>query len=295
MKRPALSHFTVKKTRTIGFCVAALGALLMSLDPVFIRYAGVSGFDTAFLFGLFTAISIPIVLQLNDKRGLTQAVKESGWPLLFSGVLMLGSASGLVFSIMNTSIANTFVIISGTPALAAVFSWLFLRESTSRSTWLAIVSVMVGIAIVVSGSFGPGNWIGDALAVFSTVCLALMFTLQRKHQNVSRMASVGLGGFLLATVMFLFATPSAYSASTWVIMGIMGLFTAPVGRVFSMVATRYITAAEVSMTLMIETILAPIWAFIFFSEVPALTSIFGGLIILITIAFYTFSTLNNEH
>ena len=293
-KRPmtsALLSITNGHIRETGFLIALLGALLMSIDPVFIRYAGVSGFDTAFLFGLFTAISMPIVLQSIDKRGLVKAVKESGWPLLLAGILMLGSASGLVFSIKNTSIANTFVILSATPAMAALFSWLLLRELTSRSTWLAIISVMIGITVVSFGSLGTGHWVGDVLAVFSVICLALLFTLLRKYQGVSRMASVGLGGLLLALVMFLFATPSAYSMNTWFIMALMGLFTAPLGRVLSMVATRYITAAEVSMTLMLETVLATIWAFIFFNEVPPATSIVGGSIILITIFWYTWSSI----
>ena len=42
--------------------------------------------------------------------------------MLFSGILMLGSASTLVLSIKNTSIVNTFVIHSSSPALAAVFN-----------------------------------------------------------------------------------------------------------------------------------------------------------------------------
>jgi drug/metabolite transporter (DMT)-like permease len=51
--------------------------------------------------------------------------------MLFSGILMLGSASTLVLSIKNTSIVNTFVIYSSSPALAAVFSWLFLKKIQS--------------------------------------------------------------------------------------------------------------------------------------------------------------------
>lgn len=294
MTTAVLGLFTKKSGRAPGFIVALLGALLMSIDPVFIRLAGVSGFDTAFLFGLFTAISMPIVLQFNDRRGLIKAVKESGWPLLIAGLLMVGSASGLVFSVKNTSIANTFVILSGTPAMAAVFSWLFLREKTSRSTWLAIISVMVGIVIVASGSLGSGYWIGDLLAVFSVTCVALMLTLLRRYQDVSRMAVIGVGGLLLAMVMLIFATPSTYSVNTWVIMGGMGLFTAPFGRVLSMVATRYITAAEVSMTLMLETVLATLWAFIFFREVPPAASIVGGSLILITIFYYTWSAMQDE-
>lgn len=193
-----------------------------------------------------------------------------------------------------TSIANTFVILSATPAMAAVFSWLFLRETTIRSTWLAITAVMVGIMIVVSGSFGSGNWVGDALAVFSVICLSLLFTLLRKYQDVSRLTSVGFGALLLAVVMLSFATPSSYSANTWLVMGVMGLFTAPFGRVLSMVATRYITAAEVSMTLMLETVLASVWAFIFFREIPPVESIVGGTLILITIFLYTVTAMKDE-
>ncbi|WP_081090208.1 DMT family transporter [Vibrio coralliirubri] len=284
----------VRNTRTLGFTLAIAGAVLMSIDPIFIRYAGVSGFDTAFLFGLFSAISMPILLKFNDKRGIRKAVVQSGWPLLAAGILMLGSASGLVFSIKMTSIANTFVILSAAPAVAAIFSWLILKEATSRSTLIAIVAVMIGIAIVISGSFSSGNWMGDALAVFAVTCLSMMFTLLRKYQDVSRLASVGLGGLLLAVVMFFFATPSSYSVETWLIMGMMGLFTAPVGRVLSMVATRHITAPEVSMTLMLETVLAPVWAFIFFTEIPPTTSIVGGVVILITIFIYTLVTMKND-
>ncbi|WP_241906476.1 DMT family transporter [Shewanella sp. 10N.286.51.B7] len=148
---------------------------------------------------------------------------------------------------------------------------------------------------MVSGSVNTGNWLGDLLALFSVTCLALMFTLLRKYQDISRLASVGLGGLLLAIVMFYFATPSSYSMETWLIMGVMGLFTAPLGRVFSMVATRHISAPEVSMTLMLETVLAPIWAFMFFSEIPANTSLLGGAVIITTIFFYTLFSLKNEH
>ena len=286
--------FQPRSARTAGVLITLLGAVLMSLDPVFIRLSGVSGFDTAFLFGLFTAISMPVCIQLRDERGLVRAVKESGWQVLLSGLLMLGSAAGLVLSIKLTSIANTFVILSASPALAALFSWWLLGEVTKRSTWIAIISVMVGIAIVVSGSFKSGNLLGDGLALFAVICLSLNQVQLRKYQHVSRMASVGFGGLFLAVAMFFFATPSEYSLNTWLIMALMGLFTAPFGRVLSQVATRYITAPEVGMILMIETVLAPLWAYSFFDEVPPVASLFGGSIIFITILIYAISAVRKE-
>lgn len=306
MTTAILNPFPKVQNRTIGFAIALIGALLMSIDPLFIRFAGVSGFDTAFLFGFFTAIAMPVVLHFSDKRGIKQAIKQSGWPLLAAAMLMLGSSTGLVFSIKNTSIANTFVILAATPALAAIFSWVFLKERTSRTTWIAIVAVIVGIVIVAYGSIPHGadteassmnkasHWVGDLLALIAAVFLALMFTLLRKYQQVSRLAAVGLGALFLAVVMFFFASPSEYSSNTWMIMAAMGLLTAPMGRVMSMSATRYITAAEVSMTLMLETVLATVWGVIFFNEVPQIASIIGGSIILITIAIYTGSAMKEK-
>ncbi|KIC35741.1 membrane protein [Leisingera sp. ANG-M7] len=283
-----------RNVRLKGIGIALIGAALMSLDPVFIRFSGVEELETSFLFGLFTAISMAVVIQLKDKRGVLKVLRESGWPLLAAGILMLGSASGLVFAIKNTSVANTFLIFSTTPAIAAVFSWIFLREKVSGQTLFAIVGVFAGIAVVVSGSTGTSNWFGDMLAVFAVSCLALMMTLLRKFPDVSRMGAVGVGGFLLALTMFFFTEPSAFSLNTWLIMGAMGLLTAPFGRVLSMVATRYATATEVSMTLMLETVLAPIWAFIFFTEVPGANSLVGGAIILVTIVAYTLHLTREE-
>ncbi|WP_235676615.1 MULTISPECIES: DMT family transporter [unclassified Vibrio] len=288
-------------SRAQGIAIAVVGAALMSLDPIFIRYSGVSGFDTAFLFGLFTAISMSVLLQVTDKKGLIRIMIEGGWPLFFAGLLMVGSASGLVFSVKNTSVANTFVILSSTPAIAAVFSWFLLKEKTTPKTMLAIGATIIGILIVVSGSIGSGHggsgaehWTGDLMAAGAVICLSLMFVLLRKYPHVNRMASVALGGLFVAITMSFFAEPSTYSNNTWFVMAAMGMFSAPIGRVLTKVATRYASAPEVTMTLMLETVLAPVWAFIFFREIPALNSMIGGCLIFITIALYTIDAFKSE-
>lgn len=280
--------------RLTGILITLLGALLMSFDPIFIRFSGVGGFDTAFLFGLFTAISMASFIQATDERGLIGTLRAAGWPVIVSGLLMLGSASSLVLSIKNTSVANVFVILSIAPALAAVFSRIFLGEVTRRATWVAMAFVMVGIGIVVSGSIGSVHLAGDALAFFAVTCVSLNQTLLRKFKSVSRMASVGMGGFFLFVVMSFLATPSQFEASTWLIMAVMGLFTAPFGRVMTQVATRFISAPDVGIILMIEAVFAPLLAFGFFGEIPPLNSVLGGAIILATILIYVRQTTRSR-
>lgn len=294
MKATAIRVLNPINTRSKGVLFALFGALLMSFDPIFVRFSGTGGFNTVFLFGLFTSISMPILIQATDKRGLIGTLKESGWPVVFSGLLMLGSATTLIFSFKNTSVSNTLFILSGAPALTAVFARMFLGEKTKKSTWFTIVAVIVGIAIVVSGSLESGRTFGDALAVLTVIFLSLNMTLLRHYKDVSRMASVGMGGFFLAVFMFFLAEPSSFTLNTWIIMGIMGLISAPLGRVMSQTSTRYITAPEAGVINLTESVIAPVWAFIFFQEIPAVTTVIGGGVILTSILIFILSTSKNN-
>lgn len=281
--------------RSKGFVIVAFAAFLLSLDPIFIRFSGVSGFDTAFLFGFFTSVSIPIFIKLVNRRSVYSVLKEGGRPLFISAGLMLVSASSFVLSVKYTSVVNVVIILSGAPALSALFSWVYLREKTSFSAWVSILFVILGIFIVVSGSFDSGNLLGDSLALLSVTGISLNQTFLRKHKGLSRLSTVGLGGFFIALIMFFPATPSNYSFNTWVIMGIMGLLSAPLGRVLSQVGTRYLVASEVGMIIMLEAVLAPIWALYFFNEIPSSASLLGGGIIFLTIfVFATHSFINEK-
>lgn len=278
--------FIPSDIRSKGIISAFLGTLLISFDPVFVRFSGTGGFNTAFLFGLFTAISMSVMIQSTDKRGLMGTLKASGWPVLFSGLLMLGSASSFILSIKNTAVSNTVVIMASAPVMTAVFSRLFLQEKTRRTTWIAISVVFAGILVVVNGSLQAGNLFGDLMALSAVTFVSANQTLLRKFKDVSRLASVGMGGFFLALVMLFLAEPSTFSTNTWLVMAMMGLLSAPFGRVLNQTATRYILVPEVAMIALINTVFAPLWAFSFFGEKPALNTVAGGGIILMTILIY---------
>lgn len=272
--------------RSKGVLAALFGSLFISFDPVFIRFSGTGGFDTAFLFGLFTALSMSVIIQSTDRRGLSGTLYEGGWPLVFSSLLMVGSATTFVLSVKHTAVANTMIIMSARPVLTAVVSWVFLRERTSKGLWLAIIGVMGGIGIVVSGSLESTNLLGDSLAMVTVSFLALNGTLLRRYKQVSRTAIVGLCGFFMAVVMFIPATPSGYSLNTWLIMGAMGLASAPLGRVLNAVSSRYIPAAETAVISLSNTVFAPVWIFILFHEQPPVNTLVGGAVVLGTILTY---------
>lgn len=294
MTAQIFKRFTMSNTFTKGVLIAFTGAFLLSLDSIFVRLSGVSGFDTVFLFGLFTAISLPILMEMKEEKGYIQTIKDGGQIIFASGFLMLISATSFVLSIKNTSIANAAIIQTSIPVFATLFSWLFLKEVTRKSTWLTIIIVGAGLYIVVSGSVGSGNLIGDSLALLASAMVALNQTLLRKHKNVSRMGSIGMGGLFIAAVMFFPASPSLYGCETWIVMAVMGLFSAPIGRVLTMVSTRYLTAPEVGIILAVGSVLAPLWGYFIFNESPTRSTIAGGILILGAIITYSVSNFRKD-
>ena len=281
-----LMTFIPEDARTKGRVAALMGGTLLSFDAIFVRLSEAGGYETAFLFGLFSALSMGALIQATDRRGLAGTLRESGWPAVLSGLLMLGSAGMFVLSIKHTAVANTMMILSGRPVLTAAAAWLLLRERTSGTLWLAICGVICGMAVVVSGSLQSGNVLGDALALVGVTCLALNGAVWRHFKSMSRMAVVGLGGLFLAAVMFVPADLSAIPARTWLVMACMGLLSAPAGRVLNAVSSRYIPAAEMATYALISPVLAPLWVFLLFREQPPAATLAGGTLIMAAIAAY---------
>lgn len=146
-----------KTDRGKGRAAALCGGFLISFDSVFIRFSGISGVNTVFLFGLFSAISMAILIQLTDSRGLLRTLKESGWPVVLSALIIVGSSTTFILSIKNTSVANTVFILSSRPIITALATWLFLRETTTKALGVSILGLITGIYIVVCGSLDNGN------------------------------------------------------------------------------------------------------------------------------------------
>ena len=57
------------------------------------------------------------------------------------------------------------------------------------------------------------------------------------------------------------------------------------------IAPRFITAAEVNLFFLLETIFGPIWVWLVIKEQPSIETITGGIVIILTIAAHSFLAL----
>jgi drug/metabolite transporter (DMT)-like permease len=264
--------------RAVGIALAAGGMFIVSTDSLIIRAAEVSGFTVTFWFGAFVAPAMLAAMLLMGERPQS-IVGQLNRPLLVSALCQAGSSTSFIFAIKNTSIANTVVIIAAAPILAALIAWFAIRERTSPRVVMGIVLSIAGIAIVVSGSFGEGGVLGDMLAVLAITFWAVNLIIWRSHMNMNRFLAVGSAGAVMALVSVFPADLFGHSRTTYLLLFVMGAVGGPLGRVAMASATRYISAAEVSLFTPIETLAAIMWAWIFFAEVPSSQTYIGGAVV----------------
>lgn len=266
--------------------LAAGGMFIVSTDSLITRAAEVSGFTVTFWFGTFVAPAMVAVMLFMGERPHTMK-RQLDKPLLASALCQAGSTTAFIFAIKNTSIANAVVIIAAAPIIASLIAWFAIRERTTRRVWAAILLSMVGIVIVVSGSFGGGGVAGDLLAVVAITFWSVNLIIWRAHPEMNRFLAVGSAGVIMAVVSLVPADVFGHSATTYLLLFLMGAIGGPAGRVAMASATRYISAAEVSLFTPIETLAAILWAWIFFGEAPTTETYVGGAVVAVAFAIAT--------
>lgn len=269
-----------RQSHEIGIALAAGGLLLVSLDSLGIRLAESESWDTVFWVGGFIAIAMFIWVPVRQGESLPRVARRHGSMIIVSGLLQMATTVFFILAIKLTVIANAMVIFSAAPVVAALIARFTIGEKTSRRTWIGIAGSIVGIGIVMLGSFGEGRLAGDLFAVAAICSFGANLTIWRRHPDMNRQAVIGIGGLMMALVAALPANPGSIEMRALVILGVMGLVTAPAGRVMVATSTRYLPVSQVSLFVPLETVAAIVWGWLFLSEVPPLTAIVGGVVVI---------------
>ncbi|SNY94135.1 EamA-like transporter family protein [Cohaesibacter sp. ES.047] len=273
-----------------GLAYLLVASALMSLDAVFIRLSGLHGFAPSFLFGFFSLVSMTSLTRWREGP-LVAAVKASGPILILSGAIMGVSGTAFVLAVQNTTVANVLLIMSLSPFFSALFSWILLQERITTQTALATLLSIGGMYIIVQGSLASDGVTGDILAVICTMAVSLNFVVYRKYPKLSRSLAVAAGGFFIALFASFFIETGDFDTRGILIMMIMGLFSAPVGRMLMAMATRLMPAPEVSLISQVKVAIAPAIMWLVFAEVPNQATFMGGSLILLAALGHPLLTL----
>ena len=278
-----------------GVLLCLCGIILLSPDSLLLRLIGADLWTLAFWRGGLSAVGLAVAVLLMEGR---QPGQQQLLRLTRQGVVVAVSFAianlAFIFSIQNTAVANTLVIMSLSPLFAALLSYFFFREPISTGTWLAAVAIFLGLTMVFYGSLATGGVVGDLAALITSICVAISLVLMREHRDISMVPALAWSSGLACLAALPFALPASLSGTALMLMLVLGLIVLPASLTMIGLAPRYLPAPEVSLILRLEALLAPLWVWLVLGEVPSRQTLIGGGIILTTLICLSLYTIRMQ-
>ena len=250
-----------------------LAALLWSTGGFFIKWVE---WNPMAISGGRSAISA-LVIAFAFRHDL----KLTWSPLQLAGAFAYAlTVTFFVIANKMTTAANAILLQYTAPIHVALLSTWLLQEHPTRRDWLTIFAVLGGMLLFFFEKMGPGNLIGNLCALFTGLTFALFIVLLRKQRDASPAGSVFLGNVLTALAGIPFMFDSLPSPAGWAGLIFLGVFQLGLAYVLYTLAISHVTAMEAILITLVEPILNPFWVFILMGEIPAWTSLAGGLVII---------------
>ncbi|EJJ27973.1 DMT family transporter [Rhizobium sp. CF142] len=269
-----------------GLLLTAVGGLALSMDIPLVRLADGE------IWSILTARSVATVLATFVIL-IAMRLFSGRWPLLvpgrpglLAGLLYCLSSVTFVLAVFNTATANVVFIVAFNPMFGALLSWLFLKEKPQPVTLITMLFMFFGVGLIVREGLSSGHAFGDAMALLSALVLAAAITVGRASRREMGFVPL-LAAILPAALGLAQVLPSGLSIThpVWIVFN--GAIMMPVAFWCLATGPRYLSAPEVGMFYLLETVLAPIWVWLIFAETPATMTLVGGAILVAAIAAHS--------
>jgi len=261
----------------LAFC-----AMCWSIAGVFTRHLErADGFEITFWRSFFCAIAMLAILAWKRRGNPLALVVAMGWPGLFSGAMWAIMFTCFMLAITRTSVANTLLVLSVSPLLAALLGRAVLGVRISPMTWMAIVLAGLGIWWMVHDGVSSDGLAGMLIAAAVPVAAAVnIVTLKKLQADVDLAPAVLVGALLSCLATLPVAWPLGATGGDLAILALLGTVQLAIPCFLMIRATRSLAPHEVALIALLEVVFGPIWAWLGAGEAMPAATIQGGLVVL---------------
>ena len=274
---PAMSGYSV---RGQGVLLVLISAAVFSSAGLFVK--GVSADSWTILFWRGLSATVFTLIYVAWRGNLQREFVQMGKPGICAAVIGALATAAFVPSFKYTSIANVSLIYAAVPFAAAAIAWIWMRERPTLPVILASLVAFAGVVIIVGGSLDSINLRGDLLALWMTVGMAGFLCIYRRYPQTPAAGPAVMSSLFLIPVVLFVGDPLTIPQREIFLSCGFGLVFA-VASITMAEGARRLPAAETALISALETPLAPLWAYLVFSELPTHFTLIGGMIILLAV------------
>ena len=256
-----------------------LAIFLWSSTGVVIRKSGVPVHILIFYSLLLAMILQGIILSQKRYRKEIPSIKQLKYPLIL-GIIGLINSFTFYYAYKNTTIANAVLTHYTAPVIVAVLAAFFLKEAITRNIVIAIFSASAGLWIMLNGfSFAQGQMPGIIAGLVSGIAYAVIIILARTYaKDYSPLVLTFFSNSAIVLLLFPFAGAFPLNAMwSFLVIGIVHSTVAPILYYKGLQTVRANRAAILGY---LEPVSAIVFGMLFLNEIPGVSSLYGGLLII---------------
>ena len=258
---------------TGGFCLSWGGLILRSFESASI-------WQILFYRSIFFLWVLIAFILLTYGKKTFKKIKEAGVPGLIGGIFLSTNFVAYMYSMMETTVANVVFIISTQTVFLPIIAYFFLKEKISPRGYVAIVLAMIGVTLMIGDSFGTGSLKGNLAALTIPINFSVLVLIIRKYPKVDMIPAIFYAGILSCLYgLFLLEDMVISTKDIWLSF-LLGVPQLAFGFIFITIGSRTTPAVMVGLLMLMESIFAPIWVWLFYNEIPPASVLIGGIIIL---------------
>jgi len=264
-----------------GFCLSWGGFIIRSFEEA-------SVWQILLLRSFFFMIALMIFLIATYKKNTIKIIKDAGYPAVLGGLVMSLSFIAFVVSMSITTVANVVFIISTQTMFLAIFGYFYLKEKISLISFFSILLAMGGITIMVGDSLSTGSFFGNIVALAIPINFSILVMIIRKNKNLDMVPAIFYSG-IFSIVYGLILSESLIFTDRDILMGFfLGVPQLAFGFICITIGSRTTPSTTIGILMLTETLFAPIWVWLFLNEIPPLSVLIGGTVIILAIILKSF-------
>ena len=261
---------------------ALAAALLFSTGGVAIKSCGLTTWQIAGFRCGVAAITMALLLPAARRRWTRKTILVG---IAYAATLVLYVASN-----KTTTAANAIFLQSTAPLYVLMLSPMLLGERTRRRDLLTMVGLAIGMALFFIGqeapmATAPNPALGNLLATcaglsWALTVLGLRWIARTDESGGESQVAVVVGNCVALAACLPAALPVTESTPTdWLWVLYLGVFQIAAAYILLTRALASASAFEVSLLLLIDPVVTPIWAWWIHGEVPGAWALAGGAVV----------------
>ena len=163
-----------------------------------------------------------------------------------------------------------------------------MNEKISLRGFFSIILAFVGMIILVGDSINSGSLFGNIVAFAIPINFTILVMIIRKFPSLDMVPAIFYSGIFSGIYGLIMSENLIFSSNDLLMGFLLGVPQLAFGFICVTIGSKSTPAVTVGLLMLLETIFAPVWVWLFLGEIPPLSVFIGGFVIILAVVSKSF-------